>query len=554
MNWNVVQCLVLCLFQLTCGQEPAIKLRSKGDPPKILQHRIQQKLLQTIDAEEFRPSSNNLVQYLKDTVNDEEAWKPTPFRESPYIIQSLPANSHEHEEEDTKQEDTGLSLAVDDRTFDVIGGAVNGNMGNFVKTAAKDFRGFVDGAAKFVHNSVKKTLAPKRKPAVLKDSGNSLLNLFGLLPPKNEEEPSSGYGIPDAPVLTSDYGVPEAPIISAGYGVPQAEISTAYGVPNAPPISNGYGPPPSPPVSTTSPSVNYGPPPPITDGSATTASPRPNNNYNTNFQDLRLEDAVGPSVEALQANFHSTTTPTTTSTLQRNPQVNPFLSLTTTTTQRPINNNAFVDPIYRPKRNKNQRPGSPPPNFFQSSTSPPHPTPTAVIINQQQQKDKELEEVKLAWYNYYKKATRYVHKYKETIDVQKFKQSLHRTPARPQSKQHFVTTLRPSPTTPGPHPIPFQGQVHLQLPFKGHQNKSKRNKPLFTLSARHPPRPPSPRPTRRKPPSLNFIENNHHRSFANDEASMDALHDTLDYTVTGIGDILTPDEEFPDILLSGMEP
>ena len=118
------------------SQELNIELRSKGDPPMTL-HQQQQAQLKTS------------VPLLND-----RNWhqQPSPFRESPYSTQ------------EESMEETGLSIAVDERTFNAI--ADNAiNMGKFVKTAAKDWRGVVDGAAKFVGNSIKVTLAPKKKPS-----------------------------------------------------------------------------------------------------------------------------------------------------------------------------------------------------------------------------------------------------------------------------------------------------------------------------------------------------------------------------------------------------
>ena len=66
-----------------------------------------------------------------------------PFRESPYSAGDI-------NEDDIVQENSGISVAVDERTF----GKINANMGTFVKGAAKDLRGMVNGAAKFVQNSI----------------------------------------------------------------------------------------------------------------------------------------------------------------------------------------------------------------------------------------------------------------------------------------------------------------------------------------------------------------------------------------------------------------
>lgn len=471
MKWNFVL-FIYCLKSIS-----AQDIRSKGEPPKILQHKIQQKLL---------TSDPNIIEYFEQK----------PFRASPYD----PQNDEEYtplvldEEviiEEQKPEDSGISVTVDERTFDTLGS----NMGRFVKTAAKDLRGMVDGVGNFVHNSIKATLAPKKRPT-------KGFDLFGLLPPKNNGNPSSAYGVPQAaplsPNIVDSYGLPipqNLPPLnvqnpSSSYGVPTAPPlsnpqtpSSSYGIPSAPPITNSQNPSYGIP-SVSSISNDYAAPPSVP---STTSAPA-NTNYGTNFQDIR---DVGPSIESLQI-------PTTST-------ANPFLPQQTSTTAKP-----FIDPIYRPKRNK-IRPGTPPPHLF-STTHRPKPTPTLAI----HQRDKDLNDVKLAWYNYYHKAKNYVRTYKERIDVRDFQPfpGERKRPIRRQFK-------RPKNNEKSLHPVPFSGKVHMQLPFKP--------KPLFKMNR---PRPPSPRPTRMRPPSLNFMESERREQPSMEE--MDALHDTLE-----VG-ILTP--------------
>lgn len=190
-------------------QQESISLRSKGEPPKLLQHRIQQKLLVSDVSNPWISSAS-------------------PFRDSPYDAEKTLDGD---DIEGMNEEDTGITLTVDDRTFDVI----NANMGSFVKGAAKDVRGIVDGAANFVHNSIKKTLAPKQRPQKPSkpQKGGSIFDLFGLLPGKNGgNDYNAGNGNKDvSSMINSNYGVPQAPPIvsttptpSPNYGIPQAPV------------------------------------------------------------------------------------------------------------------------------------------------------------------------------------------------------------------------------------------------------------------------------------------------------------------------------------------
>ena len=613
-------CLIL---KVTKASEVKVGLRSKGDPPPILQHRIQQQLMNNYIIEEdhdYRPvnSEPTIVQISSDQV-EQIPW--TPYRQTPYKEEKV----DENEPKEPITDDSGLQITVDERTFSTIGNAVNNNMGRFVKTTAKGFRTVVDEAAKFVHSSIQSTIRPKKKrpsPQPNNNSGNGLFDLFGLLPAKNPGQsiptygspvtsygapqipntgygnpsslsPSSGYGAPAFSNPGNNYGTPSPsplPVTaiptsappSQSYGVPQAPVSSSYGVPQAP-VSSSYGVPQAPPVSVSSGS-SYGAPQGQPLGTSS--------NYGTSFQDIQLENvanSVGPSIHSLQT--HSTTLSPSTSTNHKPiiaSTVNPFLSniqhSTTSTTTTPL---PFLDTIYRPKRNKKLRPGTPPSPFFQSTILGPASTSSSsttrsppFLVNTfpnrppVEAKSKELRQVKLAWYNYYRKASHYVKKYKERIDVKKFKRSFQteviekarpnntkvKLPPRPSPtpKPQFQT-LKPfhSPSTPGPHPRPFAGQVHLQLPFKAGRplspkrplltNKAKK-RPLFTFGggSRPPPRPPSPRPFRRRTPSINFVEINRRenpeveeevletREEANDLANYDGIltpnYDDNDYT------------------------
>ena len=189
----------------------------------------------------------------KEDNSENKPWQPTPFRTTPYV------------KDEQELEETGLSVTIDDRTFNVL---VKGA----AERVANGWQDVVNGAADFVQNSLKKTFNPNKKPLELED-----LDLFKFLPTKNE--PSSSYGSPDptpvyAPTptippavtstITSSYGAPQAPVSS--YGSPQAPVSS-YGSPQVP-ISS-YGAPKAPTVS------NYGVAP---KRDSTT------NSYGTNFQ------------------------------------------------------------------------------------------------------------------------------------------------------------------------------------------------------------------------------------------------------------------------------
>ena len=68
---------ILCLTTTAIAKDLSIELRSKGDPPKLLQHHVQQKLMSS-----YVPGEKSLKEHQqrKDDFNA----TPAPFRESPY--------------------------------------------------------------------------------------------------------------------------------------------------------------------------------------------------------------------------------------------------------------------------------------------------------------------------------------------------------------------------------------------------------------------------------------------------------------------------------------
>ena len=373
------------------------------------------------------------------------------------------------------QDDTGLSVAVEERTF----GEINANMGKFIQKSAKDWRGIVDDAAKFVQGTIKKTLAPKTRPPknFIKGGGNGggLLGLFGLLPDKNKPKPQSAYGPPTPP--------PSGTIVSTTH--------PAYGAPTSTP---SYMAPTSPTPTTGTVSSSYGAPSAaiITSDYVSPQTTDANLSYGTNFND------IGPSIQSLQK--PTQIPPTTTSSP---PRANPFLL---STPNSHVQTTPYSDPIFRSKRKrpKNPRPGAPPAfpynSILQHSTTPSSQRQTIATTfrttskpNINEIKDKDLQKVKLAWYKYYKKASNYVHKYREKIDVHQFKKAFQGGNVKKPRPRKF---LKPSPSTPGPHPIPFSGQVLPQLPYKPKLKRPPPTKvPFFTVTRSRPPppRPPSPK-------------------------------------------------------------
>ena len=68
---------ILCLTTTAIAKDLSIELRSKGDPPKLLQHHVQQKLMSS-----YVPDEKALIGHLKK--KDEFHTTRAPFRESPY--------------------------------------------------------------------------------------------------------------------------------------------------------------------------------------------------------------------------------------------------------------------------------------------------------------------------------------------------------------------------------------------------------------------------------------------------------------------------------------
>ena len=479
-------------LQCAVCQDLAIQHRSKGDPPINLIQRLMKSQYLSSGAEEndqvvidFRPSQILMKsEGVEDLDSDNAPWHPGPFRDSPFLE---PVST-----EDPKEGASGISITVDDRTFDTLGMAVNKNMGRLVKSAAKDLRSAVDGAAKFMGESLKATLAAKRRPT----SENGLLGFLGLSSTKSTSNASgsSSYGVPKAPVLTTS---PSPPIyVSSTPTIPPAttpnpvyQVSTPNPVYQVSTISSDYGVPRAPPVTSSQ------------------------NSFNTNFHDVRdnYVNDIGPSIaslqEPVQANYDQQPNifrPL--NSIQHSTTKNPFLRTTTTVSPSTTPLPPFAEPIYRPKRGKKKRPGIPP------VTARPTPVEPAT-------KDRDFKEVKKAWYNYYRKAKDYTRKYREKVDVGVFKLEA----AAKRNKKHIRnTTPRPlslsGKSTPGALPKhrrppnltpgPFSGKTRLQLPF-AQRPKHPTKVPLFTLpilrsSPKPSPRPSRPRTQRLSPAALNF--------------------------------------------------
>ena len=428
----------------------------------------------------FRPSQV-LVKSdgVEDWHSENAPWQPAPFRDSPF--------SKDISTEDPNQGESGISITVDDRTFDTLGMAVNKNMGRLVKSAAKDLRSAVDGAAKFMGESLKKTIAATRRP---NSSQNGLLGFLGLSSTKSNshsQDTSDAYGVPQAPPVTTSPTPPTPIYVSSTPSIPPATTpaSSLYQVST---ISADYGVPHAPPV--TSASIQ--------------------NSFNTNFHDVRDNYAndIGPSIQSLQeplANYlkdagKDQNQPNVFRPLI-NPQSttpNPFLR-TTTTASPSTTSLPFAEPIYRPKRGKKTRPGIPP---------SPSARPTKIEQFKVKEKDRDFKEVKMAWYNYYRKAKDYTRKYREKVDVGVFKLE---AASRRKKKHARITTPRPvlGKSSPSPNhrrppnatPGPFSGKTRLQLPF-AKRPKHPTKVPLFTLPILRstPKPPPAPRPSR---PPLN---------------------------------------------------
>lgn len=566
----------------------------------------------------FKPSQT-IVRSEAEDLSENAPWQPSPFRKSPQQ-QPQPPDQGQREyvvsealkpSEEPDSDGSGLSITVDERTFDVFGNNLKGNMGDYmntVKSMAKDLRGMVDGAANFMQNSVKKTFSSNKKP----NNDNGILNLFGLLPNLGgaDESGSSGYS---APQTTP----------SSGYGAP----TPSYGVPLAPPVSvttPSYGAPQAP-VVTSAPQQSYN-----TNFVSTPASTQSNNGGQQGFfsnNNQPPQNPIGPSIEQLQhtnnqfggqaqqfvGNVGSTTLgPNSFQSLAQPPPPpsstdNPFLRPPASSAapnfnnfvqpqlSTPANNGPFSDPIYRPKRNKFQpittvRPGVPPPTAFKSTyptTARPFKSTFATTTRPEyNQKVKDLQDVKLAWFAYYRKAKDFSSKYREKVDVKRFKKSLSngktkKKRVKKQSPTHRPTptprplfnltprpltyktprptrspTRRPTPTR--PHPSPFSGITRLQLPFvhKRRPPTKRPTIPYFTILPGPSPKPRRPK-RQRRPPALQFFASPPHHGGSirreNSDISLEATFiDTMhapqpDPTFEGMLTPAQPDYSYDDV-------
>ena len=121
----VVPCILLTVVQVVQNQELDIRFRSKGDP-LYLQEKIE-------FQDDFNPSQMLAHQSDQDLL--------LPYRKSP-------------KEPTEESSASGLSIVVDDRTFDILGQSVNKNVGRIVKSAAKDWRTVVDNLGKSLKNYI----------------------------------------------------------------------------------------------------------------------------------------------------------------------------------------------------------------------------------------------------------------------------------------------------------------------------------------------------------------------------------------------------------------
>ena len=484
----LILCLALCMpfFRCTRSQDLDIQHRSKGDPlhQRMDHYLMTSSYLPTNEVNDqliidFRPST----QVLGKSEGGEELnsakyspWQPAPFRDSPF--------SEDTSTEDPSQGESGISITVDDRTFDTLGMAVNKNMNRFVKSAAKDLRSAVDGAAKFMGESLQKTLAATRRPDSASNGG--LLGFLGLSSTKQSNshpvDSGSAYGVPQAPPVTPSLATPI--YVSSTPSIPPATTPASY-LNQVSTISSDYGVPRAPPV--TSASVQ--------------------NSFNTNFNDVRdnYVNDIGPSIQSLQdplaANYlkdaeqgpHQPPNVFRPLINQQSTTQNPFLRTTTTASPSTTTPLPFVEPIYRPKRGKKPRPGIPP---------SPSARPTHVEQIKVKEKDRDFKEVKTAWYNYYRKAKDYTRKYREKVDVGIFKlEAASRRKKKQAARPAVLGNLTPSPNhrrPPNATPGPLSGKTRLQLPF-ALRPKHPTKVPLFTLPVvRSTPKPrPAPRPSSR---------------------------------------------------------
>ena len=513
--------LAVAALQLVWGQDLDIRFRSKGEPPSNLQYFLHDNYGYDIDeiidkdnqvVIDFRPS-----QKVDQSRGLEDLPGTLPFRKTPFLAQP-------EVDDELNHDSSGLSIVVDDRTFDILGQAVNKNVGRIVKSAAKDWRTVVDGAAQFMGSSLHKTLAPKQKKHPEK---GHFLDFLGL---SSSNSVSGNTGIGKYPTTTP------SPIYASTPSIPPAITPVYHQVSS---ISPSYGAPQSPPIS-----------------SSVLSS------FHTNFNDVR-ENQVGPSIQSMQqqhqplsnnlneensSNQHQTkpnvyrplsavNLPTLTTT-SSTPLKNPFLH-STTLPPSSSTKNPFSDPIYRPKRGpKKKRPGASSTQrpFFQSTTVKPFmsssPSPSKSPSVQLKQKDRDFRMVKAAFLNFYHKAKDYSRKYRENVDTRAFKQEAGNHQVKPRLKKNdFVSpSIRPAGPTPGPFGI-SSGKTRLQKPFMKRPKPTK-VPPLFTLS-RSQSRPP--------PPVLDFnLKGMRRKSTKEIMENIDSLHaprTTKEMTYDGI---LTP--------------
>ena len=472
--------LAAAAVQLVWGQDLDIRFRSKGEPPSNLQDKINQYFLHenyVYDIDEIIDDNDNQVvidfrpSQKVDQSSGVEHLPETPFRKTPFLA-------------DPEGDSSGLSIVVDDRTFDILGQAVNKNVGRIVKSAAKDWRTVVDGASKLMGSTLQKTLAPKQKKK------GHFLDFLGL---------SSGK----YPTTTP------SPIYASTPSIPPATTPVYHQVSS---ISPSYGAPQSPPISSSSSVLS---------------------SFHTNFNDVR-ENQVGPSIQSMQQqpvsnylnidnqeqtqpNIYRPLSTLSMTTTSSSPSLkNPFLHSTTTPTPSSSTKNPFSDPIYRPKRGpKKKIPKIP---FFHSTTvkpflsSPPSPSKSPSV--QLKQKDRDFRSVKAAFLNFYHKAKDYSRKYKENVDTRSFKLEI---AANHQVKKNDI---RPAGPTPGP-------KTRLQKPFM------KRPKPLFTLPRSQSRRPPIPK-------GLDLNLKGMRRKSTNEMENIDLLHAPRMTKEMSYDGILTP--------------
>lgn len=573
MKFGLFWCLLLIILSDAgiYGQQLVnIALRSKGDPPQSLQQKlrnafassnthdndVQQKDNNILHASvednaeekidygddeyivQFYPSQVESIEQSDEgilVIEDNEPWHPTPFRTTPLVkpeLQQLTGSAtadlllNRKDESsdvdleatlDADPEATGLSVTIDDRTFNI-----------FVKGAARKAaqlgRDAVDVAAEFVQNSLRKTFDKHRKPLIDLDD----LNLFKYLPKQNDgyevyevmskphirqDEPSHYAPTPTiAPAVTSTitptYGVFQEPNSNHGSAAasPPRGSSNYYGTnfQDAQQNNNNY---------VRNSNHHHSRPPP-----SQTTTYKPATSFKNAAQN-KFKSFFKSNKKPKKPIIHTTTTTTTaTTTATSFKNNNPFLK-----TPVPVYLKSTTPPLYRPKRNK-LRPGSaptlsgtfapttprPPPLPLTPSSSPhshsgqaafahttptnrlpqrnPSPTPAAITGPAQTltQKDQEFSEVRQAWLNYLSKAKAYSKKYRVRVDIRQFKQPKNRRKShskniRPHALPPMKSIKQPLPTkfprnfqrkpvlvTPKPafHPNPFSGIQRLQLPFK----------------------------------------------------------------------------------------